>query len=314
MNNNELFDALSGIDPKYIDEAAFELRTEENSVAQHDNVVSAKDHKTNNRRTSNIRRMVFIALPSVAAILLIVGVALPAVMRISNSESTTAPAYSEAAEAPASEAAAEEPSYDMAAEEPSYNEASEAPAPEAAAEEPSYDMAAEEPAYDESAGAEAMPDAVSEAEEAPAVAEEPAAESATTSGAAEESEETFNTYDGSESNKHVKRGEEALTLNKFTLEKAAYDNGILAIDIAGVTPDRPEELEYTINSPDGNGTENTVASGILADIMTETGLQYNTATDQTEKLSLKLDLTSFDLAKGDYTISIGNDTIAFTVR
>ncbi len=287
MNNNELFDALSGIDPKYIDEAAFELRTEENSVAQHDNVVSAKDHKINNRRTSNIRRMVFIALPSVAAILLIVGVALPAVMRISNSESATAPAY---------------------------NEAAEAPAPEAAAEEPSYDMAAEEPAYDESAGTEAMPDAVSEAEEAPAAAEDAVAESATTSGAAEENEEAFNTYDGSESKKNVKRGEEALTLNKFTLEKAAYDNGILAIELAGVAPDRPEELEYSINRPDVKEPEKTVASGILADIMTETGHQYNTATDQTEKLSLKLDLTSLDLEKGDYTISIGSDTIAFTVR
>ena len=133
MNNNELFDALSGIDPKYIDEAAFELHGENADNNEAGNIVSIDAGKAAKARKSAIRKMIYIALPSVAAILLIVGVALPAIMRVSKSESASAPAYDSAATAPAE--ASEEPAMAEdaeaqaeVAEEPSYNEAAEAPA------------------------------------------------------------------------------------------------------------------------------------------------------------------------------------------
>ena len=101
MNNNDIFDALSGIDPKYIEEAAHELQTAK--------VVDI----TQKRTKRNIGKFVKIVLPSVAAILLIVGVALPAVLRVSKSES--AAMSDAAASAPAAEAASEAPAAEAEA-------------------------------------------------------------------------------------------------------------------------------------------------------------------------------------------------------
>ena len=84
MNGQDILDALSGIDPKYIEEAA---DTQNNLV----DITSVK-------RRRSIRKTLYVVLPSVAAILLIVAVALPAVLRVSKSESATM------AEAPAAAA------------------------------------------------------------------------------------------------------------------------------------------------------------------------------------------------------------------
>jgi len=109
VNEHDLFDALSMIDPKYIDEAAFELRDGKTSDGLVD-ITQAESKSTPQKNVNKIRKMLYIALPSAAAILLIVGVAIPAIMRVSKGESATAEsaaAYSEAAEdsAPMAEAA-----------------------------------------------------------------------------------------------------------------------------------------------------------------------------------------------------------------
>ena len=136
MNANDLMNALSGIDPKYIDEAAYELHDERASGKGSRENSRAESHVVDITSQKRIRKFVYIALPSVAAIILIMAVALPAVLRVSKSES--------AAEAPAAAAgtATEEPSYDETSEpldvnafkraDSSYDEAAaEAPAAEA---------------------------------------------------------------------------------------------------------------------------------------------------------------------------------------
>ena len=112
-------DALSGLDPKYIDEAAFELH--------------GKPVRKKNANKSGVIRGIFIALPVAAAVLITVMVALPALFRMSSSSSSSmsetgsyAPASEEAAsDASASYDAAEapsEPTWDYeAAEEPSWD-------------------------------------------------------------------------------------------------------------------------------------------------------------------------------------------------
>ena len=134
MNNNDLMDAISGIDPKYIDEAAFEL---------HGTPIRKK------AKTVDFRRTVFIVLPAVAVLLLTYSVTLPMVMRTNKSESASMPASDSETYEAAGAAEEAAPAYD-----------SEAPA---AAEEA---MPAEEPA----AAEEAMP--AYEAEEAEAAADE----------------------------------------------------------------------------------------------------------------------------------------------
>lgn len=139
MNNNDLFNALSGIDPKYIDEAAHELHT------------SGKVVDLSARR--RIRKYIAIALPSAAAVLLFVGVVMSGVLNSSKSGESMAEAPSAAAEAPA-DAAAEAPmeeaagaveeaaeyAYDNAAVE----EAAEAPM-ESPAEAPAQTEATQDP-------------------------------------------------------------------------------------------------------------------------------------------------------------------------
>ncbi len=109
MKNSDLFNALSGIDSKYIDEAAYELHGKENVVD-----ITSK---------SRIRRFVLVALPSVAAILLIVAVALPAVLRVSKSDSAAT-----ASEAPAASSAGSHSYDDTAMAESAEETVAEAPA------------------------------------------------------------------------------------------------------------------------------------------------------------------------------------------
>ena len=145
MNGNDIFTALSGLDPKYIDEAAFELKK--------------SDTPEKNSKVVSIRRILYIAVPSAAAILLILAVSLPAVLRVSKSESAAtapseAPSYDAAAEAemPAAEEAADETAEPEAASET----AAEATA-EAADEAPQTETAGA-PMYDEEINSEAAAD------------------------------------------------------------------------------------------------------------------------------------------------------------
>lgn len=127
-------DALSGLDPKYIDEAAFEL---------HGKPVKRSPKK------SKVLRGAFIALPIAAALLITVMVALPALFRMGTSSDTSMPSdtgsYAPASEEAASDAsasyeAAEEPSWDYeAAEEPSYEEPVYSAETEAAADSAAED-------------------------------------------------------------------------------------------------------------------------------------------------------------------------------
>ncbi len=131
MNGNDLLNALSGLDPKYIDEAAFEL---------HGNPARKK-----RERSAAIRKGFFVALPAVAAILLTVTVALPVILRTGSSHSATS--YSDsAAVAPMEEAAGDSAaSYD--AEEPMAYEGTE-----------SFESASEADSSDYEAEAMAEPD------------------------------------------------------------------------------------------------------------------------------------------------------------
>lgn len=145
MNGNDIFTALSGLDPKYIDEAAFELKK--------------SDMPEKNSKVVSIRRILYIAVPSAAAILLILAVSLPAVLRVSKSESAAtapseAPSYDAAAEAemPAAEEAEDETAEPEAASET----AAEATA-EAADEAPQTETAGA-PMYDEEINSEAAAD------------------------------------------------------------------------------------------------------------------------------------------------------------
>ena len=98
MNGNDLFDALSGLENTYIDEAAFELH----------GTPAAKQKKA---KIVKLRKTLLVAIPSAAAILLIVAVAMPFMLSHKSSESASfapsAPSMDAAAEAPAEEAAAE---------------------------------------------------------------------------------------------------------------------------------------------------------------------------------------------------------------
>lgn len=107
MSGNDIFNAISNIDPKYIDEAAYELHSQEDTE---DSVsgssitdISAK------RKTVRARRLIWVALPSVAAVLLILGVAIPAILRTGSTQpAATAEATSEAPADNAEEPVADE--------------------------------------------------------------------------------------------------------------------------------------------------------------------------------------------------------------
>lgn len=158
MNGNDLFTALSGLDPKYIDEAAFELKE--------------KSAQAKQPKTVSFRKIMYIAVPSAAAILLILAVSFPAMHRVSKSESAAsapseAPSFDAAAESPqaeteaADEAVAEAPQAEFAEEaEPQVETAGEEAADE---EAPNYDAAKTETYNikpERSDAAEAQPTAV----------------------------------------------------------------------------------------------------------------------------------------------------------
>ena len=228
MNGNDLFTALSGLDPKYIDEAAFELRADPEPKKQ--------------AKVVSIRKIMYIAVPSAAAILLILVVSFPAILRVSKSES--------AASAPA-----------------------------------------EAPAYE--AAAEAADEAVAEAE--------PQAETAEAAGEAMADEEAINSETAAPEtfDQQAKRSEEAeMAESAVMTATAVYDNGILTVETAeAVIWDM--NSTYSILTADESG-EKVLQEGILKDI---------TITSD----PLTLDISEFELGKGNYCLKIGEQMIDFTI-
>ncbi len=217
MNNNDIFNALSGIDEKYIDEAAYELHTE--GKADVVNITSKR----------SISRFVKIALPSVAAIILIAAFALPAVLRVTKSDSAAMSDATAAGEAPA---VAEEAA-------PSYDEAA-APAAE---ENDSSD--AEAPAMAESAD-----------EAAPAMSEEAATE---TSGAAAESEEAA-------TDSHKRGSTLNAAAGPLEITEADYRRDILVIRFKSDLPEDIKDMDYRLTMKDGKGAGSLVSEGKLSEL------------------------------------------------
>ena len=133
MNGNDLMDALSGLDPKYIDEAACELHS-----------IPAAAKKVHRFR---VNRGLIIGMPIAAAVLLTVMVALPVLIRTGGHSSTTAPA----SDSDAYEAGMSDEAYDM--ESAAETSEPEAPAEYYEAETSESPAVSDEPAYQESADA-----------------------------------------------------------------------------------------------------------------------------------------------------------------
>ena len=256
MNNNDLLNALSGIDPKYIDEASLELhaeQTQEKATETDKPVSSALESRTDDnsvvtsietadqaRRTRRLRtrRIVSIVIPAAAVILFSLTVALPFIIRNGKSEST-APAASDSAFYMATEEAATDSAY-----------------------------------YDD---AEALADTA------------PTYESAELNATGSSSSAAGTTAKDSDSS------------SVLEMETAEYTNGVLTIEISGKLPDNTKAIEYTITGTDQSGSEKIYAEGKLSDILTG-------------KDPLTLDISASDLPAGTYTLSIGEETLDFTVR
>ena len=261
MNGNDLFDALSGLDNTYIDEAAFELH----------GTPASKQKKA---KIVKIRKTLLVVIPSAAAILLVVALALPFAISHKSSESASfapsAPAMDTAAEAPAEEAAAEA-AEDVMSEAPAADYAAEA-------EAPAMDTEAEAPAMAESAGAQS----------------EAADESYSYDAAETENAEPAATLTA-DADRRKTAGTTAL------FESADYSKGILTIETSGILPKNFEDMTYQITGTDNAGNEKEYSTGIVKDIMTATE-------------PLALDISELNLAKGTYSIRIGEESISFEFR
>ena len=229
MNGNDIFDSLSGIDPKYIDEAAYELHgREDKGDSEPENKAKVVDITSKTAR-NNLRRFVTVVLPAVAVVLLIVGVALPAILRTSKSESS-APMAESAAPA-ASETAAEAPAE--ADEAVSMDEA--APMEEAAEAE----AEAEEPVSNAP---------VAEASEAPAAE---------------------NTYDADMKNRDEVQtlGPES-TAEKaedhWEIREAKYRDGVLTLWCYGTIPDDLTDMTYNLTRLDVAAEKANVEEGEMS--------------------------------------------------
>ena len=257
MNDQDLMNALSGLDPKYIDEAAYEL---------HEKPDPGKSDKAVRKRTS-MKRLLYFTIPGVAAAILAVAVALPVVIRTVSSGYAPM-AASDAAEYPAPEeamdSAADNEAADSAEAQSGYETADSA---EAQGEYDTADSAGAQRGYDtaESAG-------------------EPIYESA----------EAAKAEDGSSD----MAAESAAGVPG--LEKATYDEGRLIIEMKGTLPDDADDLEYMIISVDEKGRETVYARGTLKDILTK-------------RDPLTLDIEDLGLSEGTYTLTVGTESVEFTV-
>ena len=292
MNNNDLLNALSGIDPKYIDEAALELHTAQKTESHKDDssVVTSIETADRTRLEKKIRtrRIVSIALPTAAVILFSLTLALPFIIRNGKSESS-APAASESAAPMMSEEAASDSAYYDDAEAladtaPAYEsaEAASDTAPADYAEEPAAE-AASESEYGETDISSASESAKAES----AVKPDASASNLSTTGS-----------NSSADNSSAKDSDSSFVLG---LESAEYTDGVLTINLSGTLPENVETIEYSITGTDETGSEKIYAEGMLSDILTEND-------------PLTLDISESDLSAGPYTLSIGEETIGFAVN
>ena len=272
MNENDLFSALSMIDPKYIDEAAFELKDDKKTAK----VVDIS-------RKRSIKKILYIALPSVAAILLIVAVAIPAIVRITHSSSATmseaaseAPTATEAPEADKDEAQ-ETFAADEAASKDETPASFEAEAPSA---EPgaAYDSQTLGPVN--SMRGDAKADTAKEAEAAEEL------------GAAEELEEAETAEEP------VAEAEEYNAVS--LIEDAVYDNKKLTLTLSYMAPEVLRKTKFTVGSL-GEDRKETVLLEEALDTAEEADGKYI------------IDLTDLDLPEGTYYIRIDEDVAEFTV-
>lgn len=282
MNDTDLLNALSGIDPKYIDEAAFEL---------HEESVSAKK-KMNKRKMAKV---LYFAVPMAAALLLIVGVAIPAILRVSKKDS------SPMAEAPMAAAESSQP-----AEEP-VAEAAPAVEAESADEETSDEAAyeAEEAvaeAAEETAKAEGAADAMMEEADhnAEVAVDEPPAAAAEAESTAEAAQ------DLSESELYSLKNRDDLSPTNVSapiiLGKAVCDGTVLTIDVTGNIPDDLDKKDYKIREAKDKPDKAPVAEGTLGKMLTK------------EAGKIRLDISDLKLEKGDYIIEIEGSRAEFTIK
>ena len=257
MNDQDLMNALSGLDPKYIDEAAYEL---------HEKPDPGKSDKAVRKRTS-MKRLLYFTIPGVAAAILAIAVALPVVIR------TVSSGYAPMAASDAAEYPAPEEAMDSAAD----NEAAESAEAQSGYE--TADSAEAQGEYDtaDSAGAQSGYDTAESAGE-------PIYESA----------EAAKAEDGSSD----QASESAAGVPG--LEKATYDEGRLIIEMKGTLPDDADDLEYMIISVDDKGRETVYARGTLKDILAK-------------RDPLTLDIEALGLSEGTYTLTVGTESVEFTV-
>jgi hypothetical protein len=149
-----------------------------------------------------------------------------------------------------------------------------AEAAEAAGEAPAYNAAGEEAGIIDDE--EAYSDTAKQADKSEAVAGDKAADKAAD-------------------------GATASTAGVLGLEKATYDEGALTIEMRETLPADADEMVYTIKTKDAKGRETICAEGILKDMITK-------------KDPLTLDIGDLDLSDGTYILTIGTDSIEFTVQ
>ena len=286
MNGNDLMNALSGIDPKYIDEAAYELHGAKSATKPLEpeaGVETGSAKVVNITNKQRLRRNLLVVLPSVAAVLLIMCVALPAVLKVSKSESATA----------------------------------EAPMPSAAMEDaaPAADAAAEAEPVAEAPAAEAeMAEGAAEAENAEAPAED------TDMAKTEAQTAQEHTYDADatetlgpkkttnargENAEAVSEAEESAAVPSWNISEAEYEDGMLILKLDGVVTEDTVKAEYKLTKADAKDTDKPISEGILSDLMEREDITDNFLILNLEKLKLK---------NGRYRITIGEGSTEFEVK
>ena len=254
MNANDIMNALSGIDPEYIDEAAYELHGTEDisKTSDQTSVASPKTGKVVDITTKRkIRRNLLVILPSVAAILLIMCVALPAVLRVSKSES----AMSEGAM----------PSATMEDAAPSADEAA-AEASEAVAEAPAA----------ESADAEV-----------PAQAESAEQHKNAADGTQTLAPQNATYARGDNAEVEAEASEEAEAMPTWTITEAEYEDGMLIMRLDGVVPEDTVKAEYKLTKADAKDTDKPISEGVLSDLMERDDITDNFLILNLEEQKLK---------------------------
>ena len=224
-----------------------------------------------------IGKFVKIVLPSVAAIILIVAFALPAVLRVTDNAST----------APMSESAAPAAADEAAAEAPAEDESSAATAEAPAAAIDNFEPIAEAPA---AATEEASEDA------AAAETETAGAETETVGEAARED----NSYKAK-----LDDDSQMLTAAKgLTVSKADYKDGILTIEFDSDLPAGLADTPYRLTRSD-TGDGSPVSEGVLSELSDHI---------ETEDNRLIIDLTGNEPAPGSYRIYLGDISAEFEVH